>query len=133
MDGVHLKAGLRLAMELSARGNQYLQESKLDNTLFAESRVQFSDAIINILTGFVSSPFRLHGFHPYICTTSQERYILQLNATERLISDTFELVLLPGHVIGKPDYLFTRIDEKKEAEWRKKFGGQQKKPKVAKK
>ncbi|KAJ2041998.1 methionine--tRNA ligase mes1, partial [Coemansia sp. S16] len=35
------------------------------------------------------------------------------------------LDLLPGHVIGNADYLFTRIDEKKIDEWRAKYGGKQ--------
>jgi methionyl-tRNA synthetase len=34
-------------------------------------------------------------------------------------------VLSGGHKIGKAAYLFTRIDESKEAEWREQYGGTQ--------
>ena len=50
-----------------------------------------------------------------------------LNAPALSITNKFELVLLPGHCIGKAQYLFTRIDDKKIDEWRKLYGGQQKK------
>ncbi|KAJ1920475.1 methionine--tRNA ligase mes1 [Mycoemilia scoparia] len=121
MDGVHLKAGLRLAMELSARGNQYLQESKLDNSLFSEHRAQ-CNTVVSLVINFVYLLSSV--FHPYMPSTSSA-IAKQLNAPERKITDTFELELLAGHVIGKPEYLFTRIDDKKETEWRKKYGGKQ--------
>ncbi|KAJ2585230.1 methionine--tRNA ligase mes1, partial [Coemansia sp. RSA 1804] len=47
----------------------------------------------------------------------------QLNAPERIITDTFGLELGAGHVIAQAEYLFTRIDEKKIDEWRAKFSG----------
>ncbi|KAJ1675530.1 methionine--tRNA ligase mes1 [Spiromyces aspiralis] len=121
MDNVHLRAGLRIAMELSARGNQYLQESKLDNTLFTEHR-SVCDTVVNLTANFVYLLSAV--FHPYIPATSQS-IAQQLNAPECFITDTFKLVLLPGHVIGKPKYLFTPISEKQEAGWRSKFGGKQ--------
>ncbi|KAJ1952272.1 methionine--tRNA ligase mes1, partial [Dipsacomyces acuminosporus] len=121
MDGVHLKSGLRTAMEISARGNQYLQESKLDNTLFSDHRAQ-CDTVLAVATNLIYLLSAV--FHPFMPATSAS-IARQLNAPERLLTETFELELKPGHVIGKAEYLFTRIDEKKIDEWRAKFGGQQ--------
>ncbi|KAJ2038693.1 methionine--tRNA ligase mes1 [Coemansia sp. S3946] len=121
MDGVHIKAGLRTVMEISARGNLYLQESKLDNTLFNENRVQ-CDTVVAVATNLIYLLSAL--FHPFMPATSAN-ISRQLNAPERTVTDTFELDLLPGHVIGNADYLFTRIDEKKIDEWRAKYGGKQ--------
>ncbi|KAJ2720167.1 methionine--tRNA ligase mes1 [Coemansia sp. Benny D115] len=119
MDGVHLKAGLRKAMEISARGNQYLQESKLDNTLFAENRSQ-CDTVMAVAVNLVYLLGVL--FHPFMPETSAS-IARQLNAPERTLPESFELDLLPGHVIGKAEYLFTRIDEKKIEQWRSAYGG----------
>ncbi|KAJ2790686.1 methionine--tRNA ligase mes1 [Coemansia linderi] len=121
MDGVHIKAGLRTAMEISARGNLYLQESKLDNTLFSESRAQ-CDTVVAVATNLIYLLSAL--FHPFMPATATN-ISRQLNAPERTITDTFELDLHAGHVIGNPDYLFTRIDEKKISEWRAKYAGRQ--------
>ncbi|KAJ2440157.1 methionine--tRNA ligase mes1, partial [Coemansia sp. RSA 2337] len=121
MDGVHIKAGLRTVMEISARGNLYLQESKLDNTLFNENRIQ-CDTVVAVATNLIYLLSAL--FHPFMPATSAN-ISRQLNAPERTVTDTFELDLLPGHVIGNADYLFTRIDEKKIDEWRAKYGGKQ--------
>ncbi|KAJ2697441.1 methionine--tRNA ligase mes1 [Coemansia sp. IMI 203386] len=121
MDGVHIKSGLRSAMEISARGNLYLQESRLDNTLFSESRAQ-CDTVIAVATNLIYLLSAL--LHPFMPDTSA-CIARQLNAPERLLTDKFELELQPGHVIGKPEYLFTSIDEKKAEEWRAKYGGKQ--------
>jgi methionyl-tRNA synthetase len=48
-----------------------------------------------------------------------------LNAPKLAIPDKFDLWIEAGHCIGKPKYLFGRIDEKKIEEWRGKYGGQQ--------
>ncbi|KAI8323309.1 methionyl-tRNA synthetase, partial [Martensiomyces pterosporus] len=121
MDGVHLKSGLRTAMEISARGNQYLQESKLDNALYSDHRAQ-CDTVLAVATNLIYLLSAV--FHPFMPATSAS-IARQLNAPERVLTETFELELKPGHVIGKAEYLFNRIDEKKIEEWRAKFGGSQ--------
>ncbi|KAJ1945564.1 methionine--tRNA ligase mes1, partial [Linderina pennispora] len=121
MDGVHLRSGLRTAMEISARGNQYLQESKMDNSLFADHRAQ-CDTVLAVATNLIYLLSAV--FHPFMPATAAS-IARQLNAPERLLTETFELELKPGHVIGKAEYLFTRIDEKKIESWRTKYGGKQ--------
>ncbi|KAJ1722544.1 methionine--tRNA ligase mes1 [Coemansia erecta] len=121
MDAVRIKAGLRTAMEVSARGNQYLQESRLDNALFAESRAQ-CDTVMAVAANLVYLLSAL--LHPFMPATAAS-IARQLNAPERLLPDAFELELLPGHVIGKAEHLFAQIPEQKIAEWRAQYGGAQ--------
>ncbi|CAN3500126.1 methionine--tRNA ligase, cytoplasmic [Diutina catenulata] len=122
MDAVSLRRGLELAMAISARGNQFLQENKLDNAHFNQEPAK-TDAVVAVglnLVYLVSAI--IYPFMPD--TTAQIDQIL--NAPPLSITDTFQLVLKPGHCIGEAQYLFKRIDEKKVAEWRKMYGGQQK-------
>lgn len=122
MDGVKLRQGLELAMAISARGNQFLQDNKLDNAHY-NNEPEKTDAVVAVglnlvyLVGAVISPFM---------PSTSNQINETLNAPEPAIPDTFELALLPGHNIGAAQYLFQRIDDKKVAEWRKLYGGQQK-------
>lgn len=62
--------------------------------------------------------------HPFMPSTS-ESIINQLDAPARTLPESFAIDLYPGHKIGTPSILFTRIDEKMEDVWRQKFGGSQ--------
>ncbi|KAK9461754.1 tRNA synthetases class I (M)-domain-containing protein, partial [Lipomyces oligophaga] len=122
MTGVHLRSGLEIAFQLSARGNVFLQENKMNNTLLAEEPAKAAAVVgvgLNLIYVLSAVIF------PFLPATS-ESIAKQLNAPQRKIPDEFSLDLAAGHVIGKAAYLFTRIDEKKEDEWRKQFGGEQK-------
>ncbi|KAI9500477.1 methionine--tRNA ligase mes1 [Coemansia spiralis] len=121
MDAVHIRSGLRTVMDISARGNLYLQESKLDNTLFSEHRAQ-CDTVLAVAANLIYLLSAV--LHPFMPDTAAG-IARQLNAPERILTDTFELELRAGHVIGKAEYLFTRIDEKKIDEWRAKYSGGQ--------
>jgi len=122
MENVRIRSGLEKIMGISAEGNRFLQDNKLDNNLFnnfpdkAASVVGFGLNLIYLLSA-VAYPF-MPATTASICE--------QLNAPIRNIPDTWEPEdLLPGHVIGKAAYLFSRIDEKKEQEWRERYGGKQ--------
>lgn len=123
MEDIQLRRGLELAMQISARGNQFLQENKLDNNLFtntpekANAVVSVGLNLIYVLSAILS---------PYMPETS-EGILEQLAAPARSIPDKFDFALLPGHNIGKAKYLFKRIEEAKIDEWRQKYGGQQQK------
>ncbi|ORE14650.1 methionyl-tRNA synthetase [Rhizopus microsporus] len=118
MEAVKLRAALGTVMALSARGNQYLQEANLSNALFDESRpkcdavVASAANLIYLLSALVS---------PFMPATS-DSMCRQLNAPARNIPDEFTLDILPGHVLGGAEYLFTRIDEKMEQVWKSKYG-----------
>lgn len=119
MESVSERKGLEIAMQISSRGNQFLQENKLDNALLANSPEKAAAVIgvgINII--YLLSAI----FSPFMPETSAQ-ILEQLNAPARLIPDEFSLDIHGGHNLGKPAYLFSRIDEAKIEEWRAKFGG----------
>ncbi|EDK38945.2 hypothetical protein PGUG_03043 [Meyerozyma guilliermondii ATCC 6260] len=121
MEAVNIRKGLELAMAISSRGNLFLQDNKLDNTLYTKYPAK-SDAVVGVgmnLIYLVSS--LIYPFMP--STTAQMNEIL--NVPPLSITNKFELVLEAGHCIGKAQYLFQRIDEKKIDEWRSLYGGKQ--------
>ncbi|KAJ2683220.1 methionine--tRNA ligase mes1, partial [Coemansia spiralis] len=121
MDGVHIRAALGTARDIAARGNQYLQRSRLDNALFSGSRAQ-CDTVLAVATNLIYLLSAV--FHPFMPNTAAG-ISTQLNAPLRLIPDSFELDLKSGHVLGRPKHLFTRIEDSSVEEWRALFGGNQ--------
>ncbi|QPG73008.1 methionine--tRNA ligase mes1 [Brettanomyces nanus] len=120
LDSVHERKGLETAMLTSARGNQFLQDNKLDNSLYNDHPDK-ADAVVAIGLNIVYLVSAL--ISPYMpeATSLIEKI---LNVPELRIPDKLELWIQGGHCIGKPQYLFSRIDEKKVEEWRAKYGGQ---------
>lgn len=123
MESVNLRKGLELAMAISSRGNQFLQDNKLDNSLYT-NQPNKSDAVVAVAINLVYLISAI--IYPFMPETTKQINEI-LNAPSLSITDKFEFVLLPGHCIGKAQYLFTRIEEKKIEEWRGLYGGQQQK------
>ncbi|GMK53768.1 hypothetical protein CspeluHIS016_0103540 [Cutaneotrichosporon spelunceum] len=121
MDATKLRGGLSTAMAISHRGNQYLQDSGLDNALLANHRERCAEVILNgINLVYLISVI----FHPFMPSTSTD-VLTQLNAPARSLPEEFSIDILPGHKVGKAAHLFKRIDdpEEQEAAWQKQFGG----------
>ncbi|UZJ57420.1 hypothetical protein CBS101457_006740 [Exobasidium rhododendri] len=144
MDSVRLRLGLQTAMQISGRGNLFLSEAGLDNSLYDKKREE-CDATMLLAVNLIYVLSSV--FHPFMPETS-DSICYQLNAPPRLLpvedrgivdadkqqdavstsgplKAFFALDLLPGHKIGKPAHLFKQIDAKKEEEWRKMFGGEE--------
>lgn len=119
MENVKLRQGLSIAMSISARGNLYLQESNLSNTLFTETRGK-CDAVIHLALNLIYLLSSL--LYPYMPATS-ESISRQLNAPLGAIPDTFSCNILAGHKLNGAAYLFSKIDEKMEQVWKAKYGG----------
>ncbi|CAG8437167.1 10663_t:CDS:2 [Ambispora gerdemannii] len=119
LDNVKLRAGLDIAMEISRIGNHYLQDAKLDNTLFEKNPAKCG-TVIGVTLNLIYLLSAI--FSPYMPSTSAS-ILRQLNAPPRNIPDEWTLDIYEGHQIGKPEYLFKRIEDKKEEEFRRKFGG----------
>ncbi|TIC08713.1 methionyl-tRNA synthetase [Wallemia mellicola] len=121
MERANLRSGLDDVLALSRRGNEWIQENKLDNALLAENprRAQRTVLVAANLIYIISA-----AIHPFMPSTS-ESIINQLDAPARTLPESFAIDLYPGHKIGTPSILFTRIDEKMEDVWRQKFGGSQ--------
>lgn len=113
------RAGIAHMMQISSRGNQFLQDNKIDNALFANEPEKCA-AVVGLGLNLVYLLSALTW--PYMPSTA-ESMAEQLNAPPARISDEWVMNILPGHNIGKAAYLFTRIDESKEAEWKAQYGG----------
>ncbi|KZO96607.1 methionyl-tRNA synthetase [Calocera viscosa TUFC12733] len=119
MDAVKLRPGLAIVMQISSRGNQYLQDSGLDNTLFNTKPERCAEVILRAVNLIYGLSALIYPFMPAISATILE----QLNAPPRTVPTELSIDVLPGHHIGKPAPLFKLIDEKKAEEWRHMFGG----------
>lgn len=119
MDTVQLREGLEIAMKISGRGNQFLQECNLNNTLFAESPVECA-AVVGVALNLIYVLSSL--IYPFM-PGSAERLVEQLNAPLRMIPDAMDFAIKPGHKIGKAAYLFTRINPEMIEVWQGKYGG----------
>ncbi|WVR06481.1 methionine-tRNA ligase [Kwoniella sp. DSM 27419] len=122
MDDTKLRNGLALAMSLSARGNQYLQDNSLDNALLANQPERCARVLLNAINLIYLLSVV---FHPFMPTTS-EGILRQLNAPARALPTVFSIDILPGHKLGKAEYLFKRIENvngEQEKKWQKQFGG----------
>lgn len=119
LENVHIRAGSKALLEISREGNNLLQ-GRLDNANLAENPERTHTTIglaLNLchLLASVASP--------YMPSTS-DSICQQLNTKLAFIPDTWEpTAIKAGHKIGKAAYLFTRIEDKKIAEWKELFGG----------
>jgi methionyl-tRNA synthetase len=121
LETVKIRQGLRIFMEISARGNLYLQENKIDNALFANNRER-CDTVVHTA---INLAYLLSALvYPYIPTTALA-ITDQLCAPPRKISEKWSATdILAGHTIGKAAYLFKRIEEDRVEELRAKYSGQ---------
>lgn len=122
MDNTKLRHGLSTAMTMSGRGNQYLQDGGLDNALLTD----YPDRCAEVLLHAVNLIYLLSVvIHPFMPTTSVQM-LEQLNAPARSLPSCFSIDILPGHVLGKAEHLFKKIENvngEQEKKWQKQFGG----------
>lgn len=122
MEDTKLRPGLAAAMSISSRGNQYLQEAGLDNSLLANKPERCGQVILNAINLIYLLSVVLHPFMP----STTDAILRQLNAPPRSLPTEFSIDILPGHTLGKADHLFKKIDNvngEQEKKWQKQFGG----------
>ncbi|TYJ56431.1 methionine-tRNA ligase [Cryptococcus floricola] len=122
MDDTKLRDGLSQAMSISARGNQYLQENSLDNALLANQPERCAEVLLNAVNLIYILSAVFHPFMPNTC----DGILRQVNAPARSLASEFSVDILPGHVLGKAEYLFKKIenvDGAQEKKWQRQFGG----------
>lgn len=120
MEAIKIRHSLSVVMAISSRGNEYLQHTKFFD-LFKTDPVlcaKVTSRAINLIYALSAL------IHPFMPSTSTEM-LVQLNAPARTVPTVLSNDILAGHQLGKPDYLFTKIDEKSADIWRPKFGGVQ--------
>jgi methionyl-tRNA synthetase len=122
MDATKIRGGLALAMSISSRGNQYLQDAGLDNALLAGNPDRCGEVLLNAINLIYLLSVLVHPFMP---TTSSD-ILRQLNAPPRSLPVRFAVDILPGHALGKAAHLFKKIDNvdgAQEKAWQRRFGG----------
>jgi methionyl-tRNA synthetase len=121
MTAVHLKAGLKLVMELSSEGNKFMQDTKPWDLMKGGAQERCATVItlvaslVRILAA-VAEPF-MPGF------TDKVVHILDLPHAD--IPDEFTVCIPDGHVILKPTPLFSAIPPAQVASLREQFSGAQ--------
>lgn len=122
LDGVKLRAGLVTALQISQRGNGFLQASKLDNSLY-ETQPAKCAAVIGLAINLVHLLASL--ISPYMPTTAAAiNSQLRANALPILEEWTADSIR-PGHEISLSQHLFSRIKPEKAEEWRQKYGSEE--------
>lgn len=124
MEAVKLRHSLHLVMQLSARGNAYLQSSGLNKTLMQENPKRCAQVMARATNLIYLLSVLIHPFMP----STEQSILAQLNAPSRSVPEVFSNDILAGHQIGKPEHLFKKIDEKMAEVWRAKFGGSENTP-----
>jgi methionyl-tRNA synthetase len=122
MSDTKLRNGLAAAMSISARGNQYLQECGLDNSLLANQPERCGEVLLNAINLIYLLSVVIQPFMPSTATG----ILRQLNAPARSLPSEFSIDILPGHVLNKAEHLFKKIDNvngAQEKKWQAQFGG----------
>jgi methionyl-tRNA synthetase len=128
MEAVKLRQGVLTAMKIAEAGNGLIQAHRLDNSLIA-SEPDLAAAVVGTVINLILLCSAV--FEPYLpstCASIRKQLnsdFLQIPSEEDIASGWKPTYLKPGHKIGKAEYLFTKIDEKKADEWREHFGGNQ--------
>ncbi|XP_015586892.1 methionine--tRNA ligase, cytoplasmic isoform X2 [Cephus cinctus] len=129
LEQAKLRDALRHILAISKHGNQYMQSQepwvKVKGT---DDDKKKAGTVIGICCNLVALLSAL--LAPYMPNTSREvRSQLGLDKSSYgYIPDTITTILPAGHTIGKPSPLFTKIDDQKVEELRKKYGGKQECP-----
>lgn len=125
MDGIHLRAGLREAMAISAAGNVFLTESRLDGKLLAADPERCRAVLSTALNLIYLLSALLEPFLPSVAGDIGR--ILNAPARRIPFAGGWEPAegLLEGHQIAQPFHLFHKLDDTFLAELRLRFSGKQ--------
>ena len=121
LEDMRLRLGLSTILQISALGNKFLQDHKLDNRLFTENPEVCANVIgtalnqIHLLANLLS---------PFMPKTAES--IFEQLGVESMpkIPDTWAAKTLEeGHKLGESRTLFSMIPAAKLEEWREAYGG----------
>jgi len=120
-EAMRLRLGLSTALQISALGNKFLQDNRLDNRLLAEEPERCANVIgtalnhLHLLANLLS---------PYMPQTAESIFTQLGVESVPTIPDTWAANALPeGHPLGEPRPLFSTIPAAKLEEWREAYGG----------
>jgi methionyl-tRNA synthetase len=118
MDETKLRDGISTAMSLSKRGNQYLQDSDL-HKLAINDPERSAEVILNAINLVYLLTVMIHPFMPAISS----EFLQQLNAPPRSLPEVFSVDILPGHKVGKAEFMFElilNVDGAQERAWQQR-------------
>lgn len=121
LEEMKLRLGLSTVLQISALGNKFLQDNKLDNRLFTEQPEVCANVIGTMLNHIHLLANVISPFMPKI----SESIFNQLGVESvAKIPDTWGSNAMPeGHKLGEPKPLFSMIPGAKLEEWREAYGG----------
>lgn len=122
LEDMRLRQGLSTILQISALGNKFLQDHKLDNRLFTETPELCGNVIGTALNHIHLLANLLSPFMPKAAESIFEQ--LGVESLSPRIPDTWASnTLAEGHQLGEPRPLFTMIPAAKLEEWREAYGG----------
>ncbi|KIX07678.1 methionine-tRNA ligase [Rhinocladiella mackenziei CBS 650.93] len=128
MEAVRLRNGVLVAMKIAEAGNGLIQAHRLDNSLVANDPTLAAAVVGTVINLIYLCSAIFEPYLPATCASIRKQLdvgFLLIPSEEAIFSGWLPTYIHPGHKIGKAEYLFTRIDEKKADEWREYFGGNQ--------
>ncbi|THH08923.1 hypothetical protein EW145_g2372 [Phellinidium pouzarii] len=122
LESVKLRLGLHIVMQLSSRGNGYLQSAGLGTALMDSEPVRCAQVLCRAVNLIYVLSVLVEPFMP----ATAAALLVQLNAPQRTVPEVIAVDILPGHVLGKPKHLFKPIKEEMAETWREQFAGSKK-------
>ena len=122
LEAVKLRLGLHIAMQVSSRGNGYLQSSGLSTALRESNPTRCAQVLCRAVNLIYVLSVLVEPFMP----STAASLLAQLNAPERTVPEALGIDILPGHTLGKPAHLFKPIKEEMAETWRAQFAGTKK-------
>lgn len=119
MDAQKIRQGVVTMMAISGRGNQFIQENEVNNATLADNPKRVYEVVLLTINLIYTLSALIHPLMP----STSDSILEQLQATPRVIPDSFAIDLFPGHRIGQAAHLFSRIDTKNVDKWRAQYGG----------
>lgn len=121
-DVVKLRAALSTVMQISQRGNNFLQSNGLNNKL-AENEPSKCAAVVGVALDLIHLLASV--IAPYMPDTAK-LIDTQLDIEASPIPDHWTAdSIQPGHRIGRAAFLFSPIKVEKEQKWRNMFGSKE--------
>lgn len=122
MENLKLRSGLRHILAISQLGNAYLQATAPWSLLKGSpEEIHQAACVIGLTTNMVL--LIAFSLHPYMPETSEKvLQMLNIQNCSVALPDSFSPILCPGHKIGEPSVLFSKIEAKTVEQLKERFG-----------
>ena len=121
LENMRLRLGLSTILQISALGNKFLQDNKLDNRLLTEKPELCANVVGTALNQLHLLANLLSPFMPKTAESVFKQ--LGVESVPRIPDTWAANTLAAGHKLGEPRPLFSMIPAAKLEEWREAYGG----------